>query len=104
MEKQRLDAADVLNWDRLCEIAEYIESQDMRTFADGMKFFAYGFTSTADVQAQNRMLQDLLEKATYGHSRESNEDVIERLAAWLRSPQELLREFAEQNGIRLKRG
>src|SRR5271157_719644 len=83
-------------------VGEYIEHP--RNWAKGTRLFAYDFASTADVEKQNRMLFDLLRNATARQSADSAEDVISALASSLNSDKELLREFARQNGIRLRRG
>lgn len=101
MAQGRSDAADVLNWDYLCEIAELVEKP--RNWREGARRFAYRFTSTADIEAQNRMLTDLLINATANQSVDAAEDVVEALADSLGTPHTLLRDYAKQIGVRLKR-
>ncbi len=51
MTKQKLDAIDVVNWEYLCQIAEYVEHP--RGWREGARRFAYRFRSTADTEKQN---------------------------------------------------
>ena len=101
MKKPCLDAGDVLNWDYLCEIAEWIEKP--KDWKQGARHFAYRFTSTGDAAKQNVMLSDLLLNATANQSIEAAEDVIESLSTSLNTDMSLLREFAKQCGIKLKK-
>lgn len=94
-------AANFLDWMYLCEIATPIE--DPQNFREAVFLFAYNFTSAANEEIRNTMLREWLADATYGHSRETNEDVIQAVAYGLRCPLEPLRQFAKENGIRLKR-
>jgi hypothetical protein len=98
-----LAAADVLNWDYLVRIAEYVEGR-VTSPTKALAGFAYAFTSTADEGIQNQMLIDLLRNATDHCSRDAAEEFIERLAILLQSDHKLLRQFARENGVRLKRG
>lgn len=103
MQKQaKLDAADILDWDYMCKIAEFVEKP--KDWNDGAKRFAHRFTSVGGVEAQNTMLADLLGHATYLQSPEGAEEVIDALSKSLRADKEQLREFAKGIGIRLKRG
>lgn len=101
MPENTLDAADILDWGHLCEIAELVEAP--KNWNDGAKRFAYRFTSSADVAAQNTMLTDLLLNATYKQSSETAEEVIRVMCSSLSADREKLREFAKQIGIKLKR-
>ena len=99
-----LNAVDVLNWDYLCEIAnehpEVVFTTDIRR---ALERFAYDFTQAASAEDQNEILSQLLERATFGHSPETNEQTVERFADLLCTDRSLLREFAKQEGIRLTR-
>lgn len=104
MPTDRLSAADVLNWSYLCKISEYIEPRAAGTnIASAIAVFAYSITSTADMDTQDEILADLLTRATYMHCAESAEAVLKTFARLTRSNLELIREFARQVGIRLKR-
>ena len=101
MSENRLDAADVLDWDHMCGIAEFV--QRPKNWEDGAKRFAYLFTSCGNVTAQNTMLADLLINATFKQSRETAEDVINAVCGSLGADRMKLREFARQIGIKLER-
>ena len=99
----KIDAADIFDWDRLCEMAAYMELREVRTFMDAVRMFAYTFTSTHRVDDQNTLLADWIRNATHLQSRETAEEVLAALAEQAHGDLELLREFAKQNGVRLKR-
>ena len=101
MPESTLDAADILDWDYMCEISELVEYP--KNWSDGAKRFAYRFTSCGDVEGQNTMLADLLFNATYKQSTEAAEEVIDALCKSLGADREKLRGFARQIGIKLKR-
>jgi hypothetical protein len=105
MDSHKIRSADVLNWDYLCEISQYVDpSEAARNLQDALAVFAYAFTSTADPDVQDRLLRDLLVRATFAHSADSAEEIVRLLARRTRSDLRLLRQFARQCGIRLKRG
>jgi len=103
MGKKTLDAVDVLNWEYLARIGEIVPD---RASDPEMAFrgFAYDFTSTASEEIRNQMLVEILKNATFRTSVEANEEFVAHLANRFRSDQALLRQFAKENGIRLKRG
>src|SRR5712692_1017844 len=101
MSKRKPAAADVLNWDYMCEIGENFEK--ITDFNSAVKQFAWNFTSTASVQEQNEMLESMLKRATFGHSNQANEDVIESLSVALKTDLEKLRSYAKACGVRLER-
>ncbi len=101
--KRMLDAADVLNWDYLVEIAEYVEGKAGTPWM-ALKGFAYAFTSTAKEEIRNQMLRDLLFNATCRGSKDDAEELVARLAYHLKSDHGLLRQFAKERGINLKKG
>jgi hypothetical protein len=99
----KLDAVDVLDWDYLCKISEFVEHpKDWNR--GGVQRFAHRFTSVSEVEAQNAMLADLLNNATHLQSLEAAEEVIKALAKSLHADRGKLREFAKSIGVRLKRG
>lgn len=102
MKKAKLDAVDVLNWDHMRQIGEDVPG--IVDFASAMKQFAWDFTSTANTVEQNEMLESLLKCATFGHSNQANEDVIECISSFLKTDLEGLRTFAKARGVRLERG
>jgi hypothetical protein len=59
----KLDAVDVLNWDYLVEIGEYIEGDSHRPEI-AIKGFAYAFTSTASEEHRNQILEDIIRNST----------------------------------------
>src|SRR5579859_899334 len=103
MGEPKIDAADIFDWDRLCEMAAYMELNEVRTFMDAVRMFAYAFTSTARVDDQNTLLADWIRNATHLQSRETAEAVLAALAEQAYGDLDLLRDFAKQNGVRLRR-
>ena len=101
MSGEKLDAADVLNWEYMVQIGEQIQSP--KSWREGARRFAYLFVSTGDRQAQNTMLADLLSRATDGQSTETVEEILEALALSLHANRSLLKEYAKQIGIRVRR-
>jgi len=101
MSENTPDAVDIFDWEYLRQIAELVERP--RTWTDGAKRFAYWFTSTGDVAAQNKMLEDLLRNATYKQSPETCEEVITALCKSLQADRNKMREFARNLGIKLSR-
>ncbi|MDA2913685.1 hypothetical protein MYX77_06960 [Acidobacteriia bacterium AH_259_A11_L15] len=99
MTTRKLDAADVLNWEYLCEIAEYRELPEIKNLGQALRAFAYSFTSTASIENQNRMLADWLRNACARTPAEEAEEVVARLAYYLRSDRSLVRQLALENGI-----
>jgi hypothetical protein len=97
----KLRASEVLNWDYLVKISERSDVK-IRNATKAIAAFAYDFTSTADEDRRDRMLADLLKNGTANVSRESAEDYIRFLARYLESEPNLVREFAKENGVRLK--
>ncbi|HKV05260.1 MAG TPA: hypothetical protein VJO53_09165 [Candidatus Acidoferrales bacterium] len=103
MTKAKLDAVDVLNWDYLVEIGEYVEGR-AKTPEMALRGFAYSFTSTADESVRNEMLRDILFNATCRCSKDEAEEFVAKLAVLTKSDRELLRRFGKERGINLKRG
>ena len=99
----KLRACDVLNWDYLAKIEARPEG-DSRDLRQGFATFAYDFRSTSDEDARDTLLADVLRNATAGQSKETAEAVVARLATALQSDHQKLRQFAKENGVRLKRG
>lgn len=99
----KIRACDVLNWDVLAQIADNTRDQPAKTLIEGLAIFAYDFTSTADEDRRDTMLCEVLRNATDGQSPETAELIIERMATALKTECEKLREFAKENGVRLKR-
>ena len=60
--------------------------------------------STAEEDERDTLLADVMRDATSYQSTDTAEKVIERLATALRSDHQKLRQFAKENGVRLKRG
>lgn len=102
---KKLDAVSVLNWDHLCKIAEPLDD-DLKAYTSeqAQKAFAYGFISTADDEIRNSMLVSILKNACTGMSAETNEEFVARLTTLFQCDLQLLRQFAKENGIKLKRG
>ncbi|HMD30814.1 MAG TPA: hypothetical protein VKG84_02810 [Candidatus Acidoferrales bacterium] len=104
MTQPGIRAVDVLDWDQLCRLAEYIEASRIRRWEQALRVFAYAFTSTADADHQDQLLADLLRNATVHTSIQAAEEVVSRLARDTNSDVISLRAFAKQCGVRLKRG
>lgn len=104
MDTPKLNAIDVLNWDYLLEIGEFFEPNHKPTPAEAIRAFAYSFVSTASDEARDAMLTAILQNATRWSSVEANEEYVTWLARVLKSDLALLRNFARQVGVRLRRG
>ncbi len=104
MTQAGIRAVDVLDWEHLCRLAEYVEPSRVKHWEQALKVFAYAFTSTADADRQDAILADLLRNATVHTSIASAEEVVAKLAKDTKSDVVLLREFAKQCGVRLRRG
>jgi len=98
-----LNAIDVVNWDYLVQVGEYVECK-AHTIEDGLRGFAYAFTSTANEEIRNEMLLDILKNGTRTGSVYACEDFLRNLASLLRCDPKALRQFAKERGIRLRRG
>lgn len=101
--EETLDAADIFDWSYLVEIGVQLDLSEIRSFPDAIRMFAYSFTSAAKTEHQNQMLADWLRRATHLQSPETAEEVLAALAVHTKADLELLRRFARQNGVRLKR-
>ncbi len=99
-----INAADIFDWDHLVQIGAYLERNEIRTLEDAIKVFAYAFTSLANVADQDRLLAEWIQRATHFQSRNTSEEILAALASHAHGDLELLRKFAKQYGIRLKRG
>ncbi len=104
MEQKKVDAVEIFDWNYLVEIGTISDPGEVQDFADGIRLFAYIFTSAAKVEHQNQLLADWLRDATYLQSAETAEEILARVAENMRGNLELLRRFARQNGVRIRRG
>ncbi len=104
MDKPKLNAVDVLNWEYLVEIGEFLEPDHKPTPNEAIRGFAYSFVSTASEEIRDTMLTAILLNATRWSSAEKNEEYVAWLARALKSDLALLRNFAKQVGVRLRRG
>jgi hypothetical protein len=102
--EQKVDAVDIFDWNHLVQIGTISEPWQVQGFADGIRLFAYLFTSTAEIEHQNQLLADWLGDATYLQSADTSEEILATVAKHMRGNSELLRRFAKQNGIRIRRG
>jgi hypothetical protein len=98
-----LNAIDVVSWDYLVQVGEYVEER-AHTAEDALRGFAYAFTSTADEEIRNTMLLDILKNGTRTGSVYACEDFVSNLASWLHCDPKVLRQFAKERGVRLRRG
>jgi hypothetical protein len=100
----KLRACDVLNWEQLCAMSQYIDpalAQERTT--DIFAVLAYTITSTGDEDKRDQILTSILLNSTYGSRPESNEAFLKLVADRTKSELEPLREFAKQCGVKLKR-
>ena len=104
MESEKIHAVDILDWDYLCGIAEHLEPGELRTWTQGIRYFADQFTSTGNVEQQDRLLRDLLRHSTAHSTVETAAIVVVALARDTHTDREQLRRFAKQRGIRQRRG
>ena len=104
MAQNMIDAADIFDWDHLVRIGTYLENSQILTLNDAIRAFAYGFTSLANLADQNRLLAEWIQRATHLQSRATAEEILAVLANHGHGNLELLRRFAKQNGVRLKKG
>jgi len=98
----RLNAVDVLNCEYLREIAYDHGLAYTTDFNRALEIFAHAFIQAGNVADQNTMLTQLLSDSTFGQSTDANEETVAYLANFLRTSPILLREFAKQEGIRLR--
>lgn len=94
----KLNAVDVLNWEHLAKIGEFLEPDHKPTLDEAIKGFAYSFVSTASEEIRDKMLTAILLNATRWSSAEKNEEYVAWLARALKSDLALLRNFAKQVG------
>ena len=104
MDTPKLSAADVLNWDYLKKIGEYLDPSERPDPSKALRGFAYAFVSTGSEEIRDEMLAEILLNATRWSSVEANEEYVAWLARMLKSDLVLLRSFAKQVGVRLRRG
>jgi hypothetical protein len=104
LKRETIDAVEIFDWDYLVEIGLHLEPYEIETVYHAAQFFAYSFTSTGNTQEQNRVLLKWIELATFNQSRDTAEDILLEVATATKANLPLLRLFAKQNGIRLKRG
>jgi hypothetical protein len=95
----KLNAADVLDMEHLRTIArehDLAYTTDPRT---ALQLFAFDVVQAADVEDQNEILGQLLARMTFGHSKETNREVLRYLADKFHTDARLITEFAKQEGI-----
>lgn len=106
MKKQpdKLRACDVLAWDQLVVLSRYVDPNLAKeSTTDIIAVFAYTITQTGNEDERDKILTDILLKATYGSRPENNEKFLQLLADRTKSPLGPLRQFARQCGVQLKR-
>jgi hypothetical protein len=99
-----IDAADIFDWEYLAEIGEKLDLSEVRTLGDAVRLFAFDFTSASKTEHQNAILADWLRRATHLQSAETAEEVLKCLALSTKGELKLLRRFARENGVRIRRG
>lgn len=102
--EERIDAADIFDWEHLAEVGEKLDLGEIRTLTDAVRLFAYDFTSASKTEHQNAILADWIRRATHLQSAETAEDVLKCLALYTKGDLKLLRRFARENGVRIRRG
>jgi hypothetical protein len=100
MDKPKLRACDVLNWDFLVKISAP-SAGDSTELRQGWAVFAYDFTSTAEESERDMLLANLMKDATANQSKDTTKKVLEALATALRSDLQKIRQFGKENGVRL---
>jgi hypothetical protein len=78
-EEPKLNAVDVLNWEYLVKIGEFLEPDHKPTPDEAIKGFAYSLVSTGSEEIRDTMLTSILLNATRWSSAEKNEELC-RLA------------------------
>ena len=63
------------------------------------RIFAYDIVEAMDAEDQNEILRQLLARMTFGHSKETNMEVLRYLAGKFKTHVRLLVEFARQEGM-----
>jgi hypothetical protein len=95
----KLNAIEVLDVEYLRQIARghrLAWTTDPRT---ALEIFAYDFVKAPNGEEQNRILRELLVRMTFGHSKETNKEVLAYLAGKFHTHAHLMTEFAKQEGI-----
>jgi hypothetical protein len=95
----KLNAADVLDIEYLRTIArehDLAYTTDPRT---ALQVFAHDVVEAADLEDQNEILAQLLARMTFGHSKETNREVLLYLADKFHTDVRLIVEFAKQEGV-----
>jgi hypothetical protein len=103
MAEEKIDAVDIFDWDYLVQIGAYLDRNEVKTLYHAIQVFAYAFTSMSESENQNRLLAEWIQNATYLQSSETAEEILCALARHSRANLDLLRRFAKQHGVRLKR-
>jgi hypothetical protein len=105
MRTDKLRAIDVLNWDYLVSLSELFDpSEKIKTADHALRAFAYSFVSTANNDHRDGMLAAILTNATRWNSSGPNETYVRWLSQMLDSDLDLLRNFAKQVSVSLRRG
>jgi hypothetical protein len=103
MAEEGIDAVDIFDWDYLVQIGMYLDRDEVKTLYQAVQVFAYAFTSTSDTESQNSRLAEWIQNATYLQSPETAEEILRALARSSHANLDLLRKFAKEHGVRLKR-
>ena len=103
MAQGNIAAVDIFDWRYLVQIGVHLEQEEIENLDQAVQVFAYAFTSLDQTEDQNRLLAEWLQDATYLQSPETAEEIMLALAERTRGNLDLLRQFAKQNGVRLKR-
>jgi hypothetical protein len=101
---RRLDACDVLPWEYLVELsARYDPDIARQTLPDALAKLAYDLTQSGSEEIRTQQLKEFLHALTANTSTDSTEEMLECIAHHLRCDLKKVRQFARENGIKLKR-
>ena len=74
----------------------------VKTLRNALAKLAYDLTQTGDEDLRDQQLNEFLHILTDNTSRESTEEAIRVLCTHLRCEREKMRQFAKENGIKLR--
>ena len=102
--KPKLNACDVLNWEYLVQVsAEYNPDVVNPTILDALAKLAYELTQSGDEAIRNQQFSEFLHRLTDNTSTDSTETALKLAAARLHCDLKMVRQFAKENGIKLKK-
>jgi hypothetical protein len=100
---RKLHAYDVLNWDYLVELSCNYDPDAPRSLTAALAKLAYDLTQTGDEEIRSLELSEFLHALTDHTSTAAAEEMLACVAMHLRCELKKMREFAKENGVKLKR-